>query len=121
MLYKDSTFKRLLITSCMSAVYVLLLVASKDLGGALLYFMAFLVMIFIASKKIEGCSGNTLKYYSNTLTKMLETIQKNISVILKIISSCCLICFSPFRSTICIGDEISKIIFVINTSRWNNI
>ena len=80
-----------------------------------------LINLFIASKKIEGCSGNTLKYYSNTLTKMLETIQKNISVILKIISSCCLICFSPFRSTICIGDEISKIIFVINTSRWNNI
>lgn len=37
-----------------------------------------LINLFIASKKIEGCSGNTLKYYSNTLTKMLETIQKNI-------------------------------------------
>ena len=52
MLYKEANFKRIFITSCMSAVYVLLLVASKDLGGALLYFMAYLVMIYVASKKI---------------------------------------------------------------------
>lgn len=37
-----------------------------------------LINLFIASKKIEGCSDNTLKYYSNTLIKMTETIQKNI-------------------------------------------
>lgn len=51
MLYKKADFKRVFITSCLSAVYVLLLVASKDLGGALLYFMAYLVMIYVASKK----------------------------------------------------------------------
>lgn len=52
MLYKEANLKRVFITSCLSAVYVLLLVASKDLGGALLYFMAYLVMIYVASKKI---------------------------------------------------------------------
>ena len=52
LLYKGADFKRVVITSCFSAVYVLLLVASKDLGGALLYFMAFLLMIYVASKKI---------------------------------------------------------------------
>lgn len=51
MLYKEANLKRVFITSCMSAVYVLLLVASKDLGGALLYFMAYLIMIYVASKK----------------------------------------------------------------------
>ncbi len=51
MLYKEANFKRVFITSCLSAVYVLLLVASKDLGGALLYFMAYLVMVYVASKK----------------------------------------------------------------------
>lgn len=50
MLYKGADFKRVVLTSCLSAVYVLLLVASKDLGGALLYFMAYLLMIYIASK-----------------------------------------------------------------------
>ena len=51
MLYKDASFKRVFLTSCLSAVYVLLLVASKDLGGALLYFMAYLVIVYVASKK----------------------------------------------------------------------
>ena len=52
MLYKGADFKRVFLTSCLSAVYVLLLVASKDLGGALLYFMAYLIMIYVASKKV---------------------------------------------------------------------
>jgi len=52
MIYKEANFKRVFMTSCLSAVFVLLLVASKDLGGALLYFMAYLVMIYVASKKI---------------------------------------------------------------------
>lgn len=52
MLYKNSSSKRIFLTSCLSAVFVLLLVASKDLGGALLYFMAYLVMIYIASKRL---------------------------------------------------------------------
>lgn len=51
MLYKKADIRRVFITSCLSAVYVLLLVASKDLGGALLYFMAYLIMIYVASKK----------------------------------------------------------------------
>lgn len=37
-----------------------------------------LINLFIAAKKIEGCSDNTLKYYANTLTKMVDTIQKNV-------------------------------------------
>lgn len=37
-----------------------------------------LINLFIAAKKIEGCSDNTLKYYSNTLTAMVNSIQKNV-------------------------------------------
>lgn len=61
LLYKKADFKQVLLTSCLSAVFVLLLVASKDLGGALLYFMAYLVMIYVASKKkrylVAGLGG----------------------------------------------------------------
>lgn len=35
-----------------------------------------LINLFVAAKKIEGCSDNTLKYYFNTLTKMINTLQK---------------------------------------------
>ena len=37
-----------------------------------------LINLFIAAKKVEGCSPNTIKYYSNTLQKILNSIQKNI-------------------------------------------
>ena len=37
-----------------------------------------LIELFIAAKKIEGCSTNTLKYYSNTLTSICNSFEKNI-------------------------------------------
>lgn len=37
-----------------------------------------LIQLFIAAKKIEGCSDNTLKYYTNTLTSMCNSFQKSI-------------------------------------------
>ena len=51
MLYKRQDFHQLMVTSVVSAVFVLALVASKDLGGALLYFFTYLVMIYVATRK----------------------------------------------------------------------
>lgn len=51
MLYKKSDFEHVALTSILAAVFVLALVASKDLGSALLYFVAYLAMLYVASKK----------------------------------------------------------------------
>lgn len=59
MLYKKAGWKRVLLTSFLAAVFVLLLVASKDLGGALLYFMAYLIMIYVASRRKEYLLAGT--------------------------------------------------------------
>lgn len=40
-----------------------------------------LLNCFIAAKKIEGCSENTLKYYSPTLLNMISKVQKNVCTI----------------------------------------
>lgn len=37
-----------------------------------------LLNLFLAAKKVEGCSENTLKYYSATLLNMINSVQKNI-------------------------------------------
>lgn len=37
-----------------------------------------LLNLFVASKKIEGCSEKTLNYYSATLLNMVNTVQKNV-------------------------------------------
>ena len=37
--------------------------------------------LFVASKRVEGCSEKTLKYYSNTIEMVLGTIRKDIRAI----------------------------------------
>jgi integrase/recombinase XerD len=37
-----------------------------------------LLSFFIASKKVEGCSDKSLKYYINTIEKMLQKINKSV-------------------------------------------
>lgn len=43
-------FKRIVLTTAVAAVHVLILVASKDLGTALIYFISYLLMLFVATK-----------------------------------------------------------------------
>lgn len=57
MLYKKHDIKQFLITSIISAIFVLTLVASKDLGGALLYFFTYLVMVYAATQKFYIFAG----------------------------------------------------------------
>ena len=57
MLYQATDMKQLLITSVIAAVHVLILVASKDLGSALLYFVTYLVMIYVATRRLTYFVG----------------------------------------------------------------
>jgi len=52
---KSTEFKDVVITTIFAAAHVLILVASKDLGGALLFFVTYLVMIYVATKKAVYC------------------------------------------------------------------
>ena len=57
MLRKKNDLRQLAITSGISAVFVLILVASKDLGGALLYFFTYLVMVYASTRKFSIFAG----------------------------------------------------------------
>ena len=52
---KSTEFKDLVVTTAIAAAHVLLLVASTDLGAALLFFVTYLVMIYVAAKKSSYC------------------------------------------------------------------
>ncbi len=43
-------FRRLAVATALAAAHVLILVVSKDLGSAVIFFMPYLVMLFIATK-----------------------------------------------------------------------
>jgi cell division protein FtsW (lipid II flippase) len=50
-LYKGTSFKRVVIASALAAAHVIILVSSKDLGSALIFFIAYLMMLYVASKQ----------------------------------------------------------------------
>ena len=52
---KSTEFKDVMVTTIFAAAHVLILVASTDLGAALLFFVTYLVMIYVATKKSIYC------------------------------------------------------------------
>ena len=51
MLYKSTEFHHVVKVTILAALHVLILVASRDLGGALIYLITYLVMLYVASRK----------------------------------------------------------------------
>ena len=53
MLARDTSFKQILITTAVAAAYVLVLVIEKDLGAAVIFFVTYLVMLFVATRQFR--------------------------------------------------------------------
>jgi len=49
MFYRATDFKQVVITTVVAALHVLILVLSKDLGSALIFFVTYLMMLFVAT------------------------------------------------------------------------
>ena len=52
MLYKNTSLKQIIITSVIAAVHVLMLVVEKDLGAAVIFFVTYIVMLYVASRRV---------------------------------------------------------------------
>jgi len=52
MFYNNTSFFRICITTVLAAAHVLILVLSKDLGAALIFFVVYLVMLFVSTKNV---------------------------------------------------------------------
>lgn len=50
MLAKAKTFVKYALSACIAALHVIILVLSKDLGSALIFFATYLIMLFISSR-----------------------------------------------------------------------
>ena len=67
---RSTELKDVIVTTIFAAAHVLILVASTDLGAALLFFVTYLVMIYVATKKAiycglglgAGCVAGVLAY-----------------------------------------------------------
>lgn len=69
-LYEACDFKRVALTAVLAGIHVLILVASRDLGSALIFFIVYVMMVFIATGNwiylllgsAGGCGAAVLAY-----------------------------------------------------------
>lgn len=60
MLSRSTDFRNVVITTCLAAVHVLILVASTDLGSALIFFITYLFMLYAATKDFRYMAAGLL-------------------------------------------------------------
>ena len=71
MLYESTEFIQVVKTTVIAAMHVIILVLSRDLGGALIFFIAYLVMLYVATRKPlyffgglgAGCAASVIAYF----------------------------------------------------------
>lgn len=70
-LWENSSFRQVCLTALIGATHVIILVVSKDLGSALIFFVTYVFMVFIATKNswyllagmVGGVAASILAYY----------------------------------------------------------
>ena len=66
-LWEDSSLKRVIVTTVIAGIHVIVLVVSKDLGSALIFFVSFVFLVFIATRNylylLAGAAGGAAASY----------------------------------------------------------
>lgn len=64
LLAKSTKFKHVVLITCVAAVHVVILVVEKDLGAALIYFVTYVMVLYVATMKVRylmaGLGGGAL-------------------------------------------------------------
>lgn len=64
LLEKSTKFKHIVLITCVAAAHVVILVAEKDLGAALIYFITYVVVLYVATTNVvylgAGLGGGAL-------------------------------------------------------------
>lgn len=80
MFYRSTSFQNVCVTTVVAALHVLVLVLSKDLGSALIFFITYITMLFVATTNwvylfgglAGGCGASVLAYllFSHVQTRV---------------------------------------------------
>ncbi len=71
-LWEDVSLKRVILTALLAGIHVIVLVVSTDLGSALIFFIGFVMVVFIASRNywyllVGAAGGSTAAYIAYRL------------------------------------------------------
>ena len=109
MLARDTSFKQILITTAVAAAYVLVLVIEKDLGAAVIFFVTYLVMLFVATRQFRytflglaaGSGAAVVAYYLFSHVRTRVIAWKD-----------------PWANYNDAGYQIAQSLFAIGTGGW---
>ena len=109
MLYRKQSFPRIVFTTILAAAHVLLLVASTDLGSGLVFFMAYLFMLYVASGRAfylfsglgAGAGASVLAY------KLFRHVRVRV-----------LMWRDPFSDYENMGYQLAQSLLAIGTGGW---
>ncbi len=107
--YRSDSFKTLLITAAFAALHILLLVFCRDLGTALILFVVYEMMLYVATKNLlyigAGLAG--LSVASVAAYHMFSHVQTRIAAWL-----------DPWTDIESKGWQIAQSLFAIGTGGW---
>ena len=109
MFYRSTDFKTVVITTAAAAAHVLVLVLSKDLGSALIFFVTYLLMLFVATNNWlylglgAGC-GSAAAVFAY---QMFSHVRTRVEAWL-----------DPWSDIAGKGYQISQSLFAIGTGGW---
>lgn len=109
MFYQSTGFLQVVITTVVAALHVVLLVLSKDLGGALIFFLSYLFMLFVATNNYfylfgglaSGCAASAVAYRLFDHVKVRVTAWQN-----------------PWADIDNRGYQITQSLFAVGTGSW---
>lgn len=109
MFYRSLSFRTVALTTLIAALHVLVLTASRDLGGALLFFITYVFMLFVATGKwlvlLAGSAGaalsSVLAYFLFGHVRTRVTAWQN-----------------PWADIAGRGYQITQSLFAIGTGGW---
>ena len=108
-LQKSTDFKNVLITTAIAAAHVLILVLSTDLGAALIFFVVYLVMLYVATRQplyaIAGIGAGSVAAMLGY--RLFAHIKVRVSV-----------WKDPFASYNEGGYQVAQSLFAIGTGSW---
>lgn len=109
LLYKSTKITQVLLSASLAAIHVLILVASRDLGSAVIFFIGYLFVLFIASRNYLylfsgmgiGSIAAVVAYY------LFSHVQVRVQAFL-----------DPFAAIDKEGYQITQSLFAIGTGSW---
>ncbi|MDE7324387.1 MAG: FtsW/RodA/SpoVE family cell cycle protein [Lachnospiraceae bacterium] len=108
-LSKTEKFSHIIFSAVLAAVHVLFLVASKDLGSALIYFITYIILLFTATRKLKylilGLAGGSAAAYASYF--LFSHVRVRVAAWL-----------DPWNDINATGYQIAQSLFGIGTGGW---